>query len=183
MTSPGSSRRACGAASAGSVGASAAGAARSALGSSVCSPSRGNRCRIVLISSWNPPRVRSRIALNDSCAGARTSCVISSRNRTCWPTTALPSTSSGAVCPLAAVDRVAHLDAIEAEVVAGLDAHGDFFDVARAPVAARLQHLDDGLVVGDQLDQVVVREVHGIAVEQRRDVVLAVLRDLERRAC
>ena len=85
--------------------------------------------------------------------------------------------------PLAAVDRVAHLDAIEPEVVARLDAHRDFLDVARAPVAAGLHDLDDGLVVGDQRDQVVVGEIHGVAVEQRRDVVLAVLRDFERRAC
>ena len=85
--------------------------------------------------------------------------------------------------PFAAVDRVAHLDAVEPEVVVGLDAHRDFFDVARAPVAAGLHDLDDGLVVGNDLDQIVVREVHGVAVEQRRDVILAVLRDLERRAC
>ena len=40
--------------------------------------------------------------------------------------------------PFAAVDRIAQLDAVEPEIVARLDAHGDFFDVARAPVAARL---------------------------------------------
>ena len=42
-----------------------------------------------------------------------------------------------------------------------------------------LQHLHDRLVVGDQRDQVVVGEVHGVAVEQRRDVILAVLAHLE----
>src|SRR6185503_15167184 len=84
--------------------------------------------------------------------------------------------------PFAAVDRVANLDAIEAEVVVRLDADRDFLDVARAPVAAGLHDLDDRLVVGNDLDEIVVRELHGIAVEQRRDVVLAVFRDLERRA-
>ncbi len=84
--------------------------------------------------------------------------------------------------PVAAVDRVAHFDAVEPEVVVGFDAHRDFFDVARAPVAPGLQDFDDGLVVGNDLDQIIVREVHGVAVEERRDVVLAVLRDLERRA-
>ena len=95
---------------------------------------------------------------SDACAGARTACVISSRKSTCWPTTAVAVDVDRRGLPFAAVDRVAHLDAIEAEVVVRLDAHRDFFDVARAPVAAGLHDLDDGLVVGNDLDQIVVRD-------------------------
>src|SRR5690606_1018075 len=60
--------------------------------------------------------------------------------------------------PLAAVDRVTQLDVLEPEIVARHDPQRHLYDIARTPVTTRRRHLDDGFLVGDHIDEVVVRD-------------------------
>ena len=81
-----------------------------------------------------------------------------------------------------AVDRVVQLQAAQAEVVGRLEPHGDLLDAGCAPVAARLEDLDLGLLVRHGGDEVVLGQADPLSPVHGCHVVGGVLPHYDLRA-
>ena len=57
------------------------------------------------------------------------------------------------------------LQPIQTEVIAGLDTHRDFFDIAGAPIATGLDDGDYRPIVRHHIDKIGIGESYRIAVE------------------
>ena len=79
------------------------------------------------------------------------------------------------------VDGVMQLDLAQTEVVGGPDPHRDLFDAARAPVAARFEHLDFRTPVRDGGNEVIFGQPHALAAIHGGDVVDGILVNLDLR--
>ena len=82
--------------------------------------------------------------------------------------------------PFAAVDRVAQLTSRKRKSSSRADAHRHFLDAGRAPVATGLADLDRRLLVGDDLDRVLVAQRDELVRDARADLIAARLRDRDR---
>ncbi len=82
--------------------------------------------------------------------------------------------------PFATVDRIVQLESIQTEVIGGLYPDRDFLDIAGPPVSPGPNDFDHRFVVRNDIDEIIVRQAHGVFVEKGGDVILTVFFHFQR---
>ena len=74
----------------------------------------------------------------------------------------------------AAVDRIMQLDALEREVVTGLDGYADFFNGVDAGIRAGMRNLHGGRVIDARFDEIILAQANAFALFLGRKMIHAI---------